>query len=210
MNTVSVLGAVNKANKPVSDDTAATCQRRGGIQPGEYVVKSDRRTRIAHSMARILADCSPEFQRRIGQYLEASGPADRAMLDAWLRVGHEDRRREKAMPLVGPGCNAMTPLGVACLKCYVDGWIDEDEAIRSATPKISPPEQTGAPTKHSPEESPEQAPAKRRECKPDSEPDLRPAQTTETESRCSPKATKSTDRGNTRSRTKRPRPGKPH
>ena len=139
-----LLKAVNKAASAVSIDTSDSCAARTCEQLSALLRDESTQVVVDPLIASLFPDCHPLVAQVVHSYLVTPAPTDRAMLDAWERVGREDARRSPRPRATPRASNTFTPLGLACLIRYQRGFEDEAaylsaEAEREAARSSPPP-----------------------------------------------------------------------
>lgn len=80
-------------------------------------------SRQARGIRQLIAGCSPAVLTIIGRHLADPTPADKAMLAAWRRCGGKDAQSGERVHVSQAGRQTMSPLGLACLIAYVEGYL---------------------------------------------------------------------------------------
>ena len=124
-----LLRGMNKSNKSPNTPGTVSYEKRRKLKDGEQVVHRAALIHMREELNSLSTGYDPAIHRVVDNYLHKAGVADTAMLEAWRKVGREDRRRSREMHLTDAVKRTVSPLGIACLIRYCQGWIDQAEAL---------------------------------------------------------------------------------
>jgi hypothetical protein len=130
-----LLGSVNNAKASRSNAAAGTYRRRSKRTTCAQPVSNRADSAYTPTVPELFAGIDPVVTRVAHNYVDNATGADRALLDAWDRIGRADAQRRQPSYFTRPTVNTLTPLGLACLHCYWRSYEDEKQAQAVAAAK---------------------------------------------------------------------------
>jgi hypothetical protein len=130
-----LLRSVNNAKASRSNAAAGTSRRRSKGTTCEQPVSNRADSAYTPTVPDLFAGIDPVVARVAHNYVDNATGADRALLDAWDKIGRADAQRRVQPYFTRTVVNTLTPLGLACLHCYWRGYEDERQAQAVAAAK---------------------------------------------------------------------------
>lgn len=129
-----LLGAVNKSSNFTTDGMTTPSGKVSGEQVVEKPVKKPTAMGLREEIDKVLTACLPEVRDLVHKHLREPTQADKMLLDAWRRLGHNDCGKPQRLDLKETARRTMSALGLACIVAYVEGYADELEATQLQIP----------------------------------------------------------------------------
>jgi hypothetical protein len=130
-----LLRSVNNAKASRSNAAASTYRRRSKGTACEQPVDNTAASTYRPTVPELFAGIDPVVAQVVHNYLDHATPADRALLDAWNKIGRADAHRRQVSYFTRTTVSSLTPLGLACLFEYWRGYEDEKQAQAVAAAK---------------------------------------------------------------------------
>jgi hypothetical protein len=130
-----LLRSVNNAKASRSNAAAGTSRRRSKRTKCEKPVNKKVVCPYTPTVPELFAGIDPVVARVAHNYVDNAKGADRALLDAWDKIGRADAQRRVQPYFTRTTVNRLTPFGLACLHCYWRSYEDERQAQAVAAAK---------------------------------------------------------------------------
>lgn len=125
---------MNKPKKSVRSSGAPRSANRARPTTCAQPVNISTTLRYTPSVPVLLGGIDPVVHQVVHRILSSPSDSDRILLDAWEKIGRRDLRAHRKPYVSDTLARTMSPLGIACIVRYAQGFEDEAQALAAELP----------------------------------------------------------------------------